>query len=103
MQRYQLEVNSLDERPHHPILCQSSPVALLQLLLRTCTLHDGHAAQEDEQVGAGEYSLIGSNSGKNLSVFVLEDDLVLQELEPSCCSWTEDSCTRLLSAVGVVT
>ena len=44
----QLEVDSLDKRPHHPVLCQSGPVALLQLLLWTCTLHDGHAAQEDK-------------------------------------------------------
>jgi hypothetical protein len=47
--------------------------------------------------------LITSNSGKDLSILVLEDDLVLQELEPSCCSWTEDSCTRLSSAVRAVT
>lgn len=102
MQGNQLEVDGLDEWPNHPILCQGGPVALLQLFLRACTLHDGHTAQEDEQVGASKYSLITSNSGKDFSILVFEDDFVLQELKPSCCSWTENSCGRLLVSGGNV-
>jgi hypothetical protein len=85
----------LDERPDHPVLCQSGPIALLQLVFRTCSFHDGHAAQEDEQVGAGKERLVASNPGSNFKVLVWEDDLVLQKLEPGGCSWTEDSCEKL--------
>ena len=94
MQRNQLEVDSLDERPNHPILCQGSPVALVQLLLWTGTLHDGHAAEEDKQVGAGKDGLICSHSGDDFEVLVGKDDLVLQELEPGRGGWTKDSCRR---------
>ena len=96
MQWNQLEVDSLDEGPNHPVCCQCWPVALLQLVSRTCTLHDGHAAEEDKQVDSSKYSLIASNSGKNFGILVLKNDFVLQELEPSCCSWTENSCVALL-------
>jgi hypothetical protein len=92
----QLEVDGLHEGPNHPVCCQSRPIALVKLVLRTCTLHDGHAAEEDKQVGSSKYSLIASDSGKDFGILVFEDDLILQELEPSCSSWTEDSCVTLL-------
>ena len=96
MQWNQLEVDSLDEGPNHPVGCQCGPVALLQLIFRTCTLHDSHAAEEDKQVDSSKYSLIASNSGKDFGILVLKNDFILQELEPGCCSWTKNSCTIML-------
>ena len=48
MKRNQLEVDSLNERPNHPILLQRIPIRLIQLIFRAGTFHDGHATQEDE-------------------------------------------------------
>lgn len=92
MQWNYLEVDSLDKWPDHPILCQGIPVCRLQLRLRTRTLHYSHAAEEDEQVGAGEEKLITSNPRSDLEVFVLENNFVLEELEPGSCCRTKDSC-----------
>lgn len=77
VQRYELEVDDLNERPHHPIGTQSLPVTLIQLVLRACTLHDRHAAQEAEQVCASEEELVACNSGDDLEVLVGKDDFVL--------------------------
>lgn len=70
MQRNKLEVDHLNERPNHPIALQCRPVALLQLVLRTCTLHYSHTAEEAEQVGTGEDGLIGGYSGQDFGVLV---------------------------------
>jgi len=91
MQWHQLEVDSLNKWPDHPILLQSSPVCRFQLLLWTRTLHDSHAAKEDKQVGAGEDCLVCCNPSYDLDILVSENDFVLEELEPGCCCWTEDS------------
>ena len=94
MQRNQLEIDSLYKWPHHPILCKSGPVTLLQLFLGTPTLHDSHTAEEDEQICAGKHCLVETNSCKNFDILVLEDDLILEKLEPRRCSGTKDSCAR---------
>jgi len=86
VQRYKLEVDCLNKRPNHPILLQSLGVGALQFIIWTCTLHNSHAAKEYEQVGAGEDYLIGSNTSKDFEILVLQDNVVLQELEPCCCS-----------------
>jgi hypothetical protein len=90
MQRHQLEVDGLHERPDHPVLLERGRVCAFQLVLRAGALHDGHAAEEDKQVGAGKDGLVASHAGNNLEVLVLEDDLVLQELEPGRSGGTED-------------
>ena len=94
VQRNKLEVDCLDERPYHPVLLDRSRVCTLHLLLRAATLHDSHAAKEAEQVCRGEDKLVGSNAGKDLEILVLQDDLVLEELEPCCRSGTEDNCVK---------
>jgi hypothetical protein len=94
MQRNQLEIDSLYKWPHHPILCKGGPVTLLQLFLGTATLHDSHTAEEDEQVCAGKHCLVETNSCKNFYVLILEDDLILEKLEPRRCGGTKDSCAR---------
>ena len=98
MQRHQLEVHALNERPNHPVRLQRRPVALIQLILRAATFHDGHAAEEDEEVGAGEDGLVAGDAGEDLGVLVLEDDFVLEELEPGRCCWAEDCCGSSWSA-----
>ena len=92
MQWHQLEVDSLNEWPDHPVLLQGSPVCAFQLGLRTRTLHDRHAAEENEEVGAGEEQLVAADASGDLEVLVLEDHLVLQELEPGGCGRAEDCC-----------
>lgn len=90
VERHKLEVDHLDEGPDHPISLESALVRAVQLLLRARALHDGHAAEEDKQVGWGKEHLVTSNAGNNLEVLVPEHDLVLQEPEPVCSGGTED-------------
>ena len=99
VQRHKLEIDRLDHRPHHPILLQRVPVCAVQLVLRTRALHDRHAAEEDEQVGAGEDDLVAGDAGDDLGALVLEDDFVLEELEPGRGCGSEDSCKVLLLAM----
>lgn len=101
MQRNKLEVDHLDKRPNHPIALQGRPVALIQLLLRTRTLHYSHTAEKAEQVCAGEDGLIGSHSSNDFGILVSQHDFVLQELEPGSCCWTEDSCGTMISSILV--
>lgn len=103
VQGNQLEVDSLNKWPNHPVGGQCSPVGAVELLLRAWPLHNCHAAQETEQVGAGEDGLIGCYSGCNFEVLVGKDDLVLEKLEPSCCSWTKDCYkTKDISSVSIL-
>jgi hypothetical protein len=97
MQRNQLKINSLNKGPYHPVLCKGGPVTLLQLFLGAPTLHDSHAAEEDEQVCASEHCLVGSNSCKNFNILILEDNLILEKLKPSRCGRTKDGYARLLA------
>ena len=48
MKRNQLEVDSLNKRPNHPIFLQRIPIRLIQLIFWAGTFHDGHATQEDK-------------------------------------------------------
>jgi hypothetical protein len=98
VQRDKLEVDCLDERPHHPVLLYSGRICAIQLLLRAATLQDSHAAEEAEQVGGSEEKLIGSDTGSDFEILVLQDDLVLEEFEPCCRSRTEDDCLGRLLA-----
>lgn len=90
VQRHELEVDDLDERPHHPVGLEGVLVGAVELVLGVGTLHDRHAAEEHEQVGRGKDQLITGNTGHDLSVLVPEDDLVLEELEPGRSGGTED-------------
>jgi hypothetical protein len=92
MQWYQFEIDSLYERPHHPILLQRRSICTLQLVLRTRPLHNRHTTQEDEKIRARENDLICRNPRNDFQVLVLEDDFVLEEFEPRRGCWPEDSC-----------
>lgn len=84
------EVDSLNEWPDHPVLGQCSPVCALQLILGAGSLHHSHAAQEKEQVCAGEDGLIETNAGDGFEILVLQDDVVLEEFEPCGGCWSKD-------------
>lgn len=90
LQRHQLEIDRLHPRPHHPILLQHSRICAHQLIPGTRPLHDGHAAQEHEEVRWREDDLVGENARCDGGVGVLEDDFVLQKLEPGCCDGAKD-------------
>ena len=90
LQRYELEVDSLNEWPDHPVLLQGRRIGLVELILRAASLHDSHAAEEDEEVGGRKNGLIDSNARSDLEVLVLQYHLVLEKLEPCCGSGTED-------------
>lgn len=77
MQWDKLEVDELKEWPHRPICRQGWPVCRFQLGLRTCTLHERHTVEEEEEVGGGEKRLITGNPGEDLGVLVSEDHFVL--------------------------
>ncbi len=91
LERNEREVDGLDKGPYHPILRQSTPVCLVQPVLGARALHRRHTAQEDEETDRREDCLIGSHSGHELDFLVAVDDLVREELEPSCGSRTKDS------------
>lgn len=48
MQRYELEVDDLDEGPDHPVGLKGVLVRAIELILRARTLHDRHAAEEEK-------------------------------------------------------
>lgn len=102
VERHQLEVDALNERPYHPVRLQCRPVALIQFILRTRALHDSHTAEEDEQIGAGKDCLVACHPGDDLGILVLQHHFVLQEFEPGRGSGTEDSCATVLSAPAMV-
>ena len=89
-QRHELEVGELHNGPDHPVLGQRVEVCALQLLLRVGTLKDGHGAQEAEQVGTSEHSLIREDTRDDLKVGLARDDnLLLEETEPLDSGRTE--------------
>jgi len=53
--------------------------------------HNCHAAKEDEEIGAGEDSLVSSNTSDHLDVLISKDDFVLEEFEPGGGCGAEDS------------
>jgi hypothetical protein len=89
---HELEVDDLYEWPDHPVRLQGTLVRAVQLPLRARAFHDGHATEEDEQVGRGEKHLVSSNACDDLGILVPEHDLVLQELEPCGGGRTKDGC-----------
>lgn len=92
LQWHEFEVRQLYDRPHHPILLKRRRVALFQLLTWVGALHNGHRAQEDEQVGASEHGLIYGDSGEDREVGSAgENDSALQEAEPSGGCRAEDA------------
>lgn len=100
-QRHELEVGELHNGPDHPVLGQRVEVCALQLLLRVGTLKDGHGAQEAEQVGASEHSLIREDTRDDLKVGLARDDnLLLEETEPLDGGRTEDAATVEDHAAG---
>lgn len=82
-QRHELEVDHLDNGPHHPVLGQCVEVCTFQLLSRVGALQQRHGAEEAEQVGASEHGLIGEDARDDLKVGLARDnDLLLEEAEP---------------------
>jgi sirohydrochlorin ferrochelatase len=91
-QRHKLEVGELHNRPHHPVLGQRVKVCALQLLPRIGALEQRHGAQEAEQVGTSEHSLIGEDARDDLEVGLARyDNLLLQEAEPLHGDGAEDA------------
>lgn len=79
----ELEVDHLNERPHHPVLGQRVPVCGLQLLSRVGALQQRHGAEETEQVRASKHGLVGEDARDDLEVGLARDnDLFLEEAEP---------------------
>ena len=92
LKRDELEVQSLDKGPEHPVLGKSVPVGGLKLLLGVGSLHDGHGREEHEQVGGSKDGLIKTNTGENLGVGRAGNaNTALQEAEPGGSERTEDS------------
>lgn len=93
-QRHELKVGELHDRPHHPVLGQRVEVCALQLLPRVGALQQRHGAQEAEQVGTSEHSLVGEDARDDLKVGLAGDhDLLLEETEPLDGSRAEDAAT----------
>lgn len=94
LQWHKLEVCELHRRPDHPVFLQCREVRILQLLRWISALHNGHAAQEAEQIGTSEHRLICEDSRDDLQVwFAWDDDLSLQKREPHRGCWTKDTST----------
>jgi hypothetical protein len=74
LQRHNAEVGSLYGRPYRPIGFQARNIALLELLLGTLPLQDGHRRQEDKHVGARKYALVGQDTGDDGLCLVLKVD-----------------------------
>ena len=86
----ELEVDHLNKRPHHPVLGEGVPVCGLQLLPRVSALQQRHGAEEAEQVGASEHSLIGEDARDDLEVgLARNNNLFLEEAEPLDSGRTE--------------
>jgi hypothetical protein len=99
MQRHKFKVDSLHKRPNHPILLQRRSICALQLVFGTRSLHNRHTAQENEEIRACEDCLICGDPSDDFEVFVLENDFVLEELEPCGCCWAENSYWGAVSSV----
>lgn len=92
VERHELEVHQLHSRPDHPILLQRHGVGLVELVLGTLALHDGHGGEEEEQVACSEDTLIGGDAGEDGEVGGIGDvDTLLQETEPLGGCGAEDA------------
>lgn len=94
IQRNKLKIHRLHKRPQHPILLQRGPIRAVQFILWAGAFHDGHGAEEAEEVCGSEDGLVCGDAGRDGGVFAAELDAVLQEFEPGCCCGAEDGCIR---------
>jgi hypothetical protein len=97
MQRHELEVDELHERPDHVVGRQGRHVALLELVLGRRALQHRHAAKEDANEGRREDALVEGDAGQDGAVCAAQVDVALQELEPGCRCWSEDGWWELFS------
>lgn len=102
VKRDKLEVHHLDKRPEHVVGRERRLVVLVELLLDRATLECGHGGQEDADHNGGKNTLVNRDASEHLGVLILEDDVVLQELEPGCGNGAEDDCRRLVSGIEFI-
>lgn len=89
-----IKVNRLTCWPQQPVCLQTRKIALLELLPRTTTFHDGHGRQEASEIGRSEDSLISKNSSCDSGAVILKIDLALQQLIPLSGSRPKNSFMR---------
>ena len=82
VQRDELEVDHLHERPDQVVGRQGGLVVLLELLPRRGALQDGHAAEEDADEGRGEQTLVAGHARQDRAVGRAQVHVALQETEP---------------------
>jgi hypothetical protein len=92
MKRDELEVDQLDQRPAHVVRLQDPRIVLVELRLRILALKYSKRAKEAEKIGRRKEQLVAGYAGEDCAVLGREDDFVLQELEPGCCSGAEYAC-----------
>lgn len=90
LERHKGEVDTLHERPDHPVGLQGGPPGLVDLFLCRHALHGGHRAEEDLDHDGREEELVRGHAGGDLCRLVLEHDLAGQEAEPGCRNRAED-------------
>lgn len=83
LQRQKREVDSLNERPHHPVGLESRPPRLFKTLLGASALHGSHAAKERTDHDWGEEGLIAEDASSGLNSSVGKIDVACQESKPS--------------------
>lgn len=94
LERHDGEVCDLDRGPHHAVRFVSGPPAFLQLFDRVGAFHDRHGREKHKHVGGSKDSLVGKHSRGDGRFLALQDDVVLEELEPGGGSRTEDSYSK---------
>lgn len=82
VQRDELEVDELDERPDQVVGLEGGQVALGELVGGRAALHGGHAAEEDADHGGREDALVDGHARQDLGVLIAQHHAPLQELEP---------------------
>ena len=93
LERSELEVDELDERPDHPVLGEGVGVGRLDLLLWVGALHDCHVIQEGEQVAGREDELVETDACKNLAIGGRWNaNTALENTEPLGSERAEDGC-----------
>lgn len=90
MQRHELEIHELHNRPHHVVGLQAFPVALLQFCLWVAAFHDSHTREEQEHVCGRENELVSRNARQDRPIVTLQLNL-LQEFVPLRSCWSEDT------------
>lgn len=91
IQWHVFEVDRLDQRPDHPILCQYRGVCAPELISWVFSLHHCHTAQENEKIGRGEDGLISEDTSGNGEIVIWKDDAFLEEFIPEGCRRTENT------------